>query len=121
MSVSPASPAAAAPELLALRGQIDALDRELLGLLNQRMALALEVGELKKRDGSAVFRAGALLEPERLLFSIEEPCGHCTQGKEQSARKNDPGCAHRFHVCLRTSDCPALGQEYGESFVLSVR
>ena len=44
------------PELLALRGQIDTLDRELLALLNQRMTLALEVGELKKREGSAVFR-----------------------------------------------------------------
>ena len=44
------------PELLVLRGQIDTLDRELLALLNQRMTLALEVGELKKREGSAVFR-----------------------------------------------------------------
>jgi chorismate mutase / prephenate dehydratase len=45
-----------APELLALRTQIDALDRELLTLLNRRAALALEVGEIKKREGSAVFR-----------------------------------------------------------------
>jgi chorismate mutase/prephenate dehydratase len=49
-------PAAPAPELLALRGRIDAVDRELLALLNRRAALALEVGELKKREGSAVFR-----------------------------------------------------------------
>jgi chorismate mutase / prephenate dehydratase len=45
-----------APELLALRTQIDALDRELLTLLNRRAALALQVGEIKKREGSAVFR-----------------------------------------------------------------
>jgi chorismate mutase / prephenate dehydratase len=44
------------PELLALRGRIDALDRELLALLNQRMQLALEVGAIKKREGSVVFR-----------------------------------------------------------------
>jgi len=44
------------PKLLVLRRQIDTLDRELLGLLNQRMTLALEVGELKKHEGSAVFR-----------------------------------------------------------------
>ncbi len=44
------------PELLALRGRIDALDRGLLALLNQRMQLALEVGAIKKREGSVVFR-----------------------------------------------------------------
>jgi chorismate mutase / prephenate dehydratase len=49
-------PAAPAPELLALRGRIDAVDRELLALLNRRARLALEVGELKKREGSVVFR-----------------------------------------------------------------
>jgi chorismate mutase/prephenate dehydratase len=42
--------------LLALRQRIDAVDRDLLALLNRRAALALEVGELKKRDGSPVFR-----------------------------------------------------------------
>jgi chorismate mutase / prephenate dehydratase len=44
------------PALLALRGQIDALDQQLLALLNSRAALALEVGELKKREGSVAFR-----------------------------------------------------------------
>jgi chorismate mutase/prephenate dehydratase len=44
------------PQLLALRERIDAVDRELLALLNRRAQLALEVGELKKHEGSAVFR-----------------------------------------------------------------
>jgi chorismate mutase/prephenate dehydratase len=44
------------PALLALRTQIDAVDRELLNLLNQRAALALEVGEVKKAEGSVAFR-----------------------------------------------------------------
>jgi chorismate mutase/prephenate dehydratase len=48
--------AATPPELLALREQIDALDRELLAKLNQRAGLALAVGELKKKEGSVVFR-----------------------------------------------------------------
>jgi len=43
-------------ELLALRGQIDAVDREILALLNRRASLALAVGELKKHEGSPVFR-----------------------------------------------------------------
>ncbi len=44
------------PELLTLRTQIDAIDRELLALLNQRAALALQVGEVKKKEGSVAFR-----------------------------------------------------------------
>ena len=47
---------AVAPELLALREQIDGVDRALLALLNRRAALALEVGEIKKHEGSVVFR-----------------------------------------------------------------
>ncbi len=49
---APATP----PELLALREQIDALDRDLLTLLNQRAAVALKVGEVKKKEGSVTFR-----------------------------------------------------------------
>ncbi len=44
------------PDLPALRQQIDAVDRELLALLNRRAGLALAVGEVKKHDGSPVFR-----------------------------------------------------------------
>ena len=39
-----------------LRVQIDALDLELLALLNRRAGLAHEVGDLKKTEGSVVFR-----------------------------------------------------------------
>jgi chorismate mutase/prephenate dehydratase len=49
-------PAAVNPGLLALRERIDAVDRELLALLNRRAGLALEVGEIKKHEGSVVFR-----------------------------------------------------------------
>jgi chorismate mutase/prephenate dehydratase len=42
--------------LQALRMQIDAIDRELLALLNRRARLALDVGEVKKHEGSVVFR-----------------------------------------------------------------
>ena len=48
--------AAVRPELLALRQRIDRVDAELLALLNRRAALALEGGELKKGEGSVVFR-----------------------------------------------------------------
>ena len=51
-SASTSDPAA----LLALREQIDQVDRELLALLNRRAGLALKVGEVKKREGSVAFR-----------------------------------------------------------------
>ena len=43
-------------ELATLRHRIDALDTELLSLLNQRATLAQAVGEVKKIQGSAAFR-----------------------------------------------------------------
>ncbi|NVO05021.1 MAG: chorismate mutase, partial [Rhodoferax sp.] len=42
--------------LAELRVLIDAVDQELLAALNRRAALANEVGELKRHDGSPVFR-----------------------------------------------------------------
>ena len=54
-----------ASDLPALRQQIDTVDRELLALLNRRAGLALAVGEVKKRDGSPIFR------PEREAQVIE--------------------------------------------------
>lgn len=45
------------PKTLAeLRTSIDQVDRELLALLNSRAALANEVGEIKRAEGSPVFR-----------------------------------------------------------------
>jgi chorismate mutase/prephenate dehydratase len=49
-------PVESSDALVGLRQQIDAVDRELLALLNRRAGLALAVGELKKREGSVVFR-----------------------------------------------------------------
>src|SRR3954469_25922738 len=43
-------------ELSQLRTEIDAVDQELLGLLNRRASLANEVGELKRAERSPVFR-----------------------------------------------------------------
>jgi len=59
-----ASPATE-PELGALRARIDALDRELLVLLNRRAAVALEVGEVKRAAGAPAFR------PEREAAVID--------------------------------------------------
>jgi chorismate mutase / prephenate dehydratase len=50
------TPRPPAPTLQALREQIDAVDRELLALLNGRAALAQTVGEVKRSEGSVVFR-----------------------------------------------------------------
>ncbi len=49
-----------------LRAQIDAVDRELLALLNQRARIAESVGQIKRAEGSPVFR------PEREAQVIEQ-------------------------------------------------
>ncbi|MDB5999222.1 MAG: chorismate mutase [Rhizobacter sp.] len=57
MADSPTTnPAPTNPDLLAFRVQIDQVDQELLTLLNRRAALAQEVGEVKKAEGSVAFR-----------------------------------------------------------------
>jgi len=48
-----------------LRVQIDALDKELLTLLNRRALIAEQVGEVKKREGTPFFR------PDRVAQVIE--------------------------------------------------
>jgi chorismate mutase/prephenate dehydratase len=52
--------------LAELRVQIDALDNELLVLLNRRAQVAEQVGEIKKREGSPFFR------PDRVAKVIEQ-------------------------------------------------
>jgi chorismate mutase / prephenate dehydratase len=54
-----------AEQLGELRVRIDSVDRQLLTLLNQRARLAQAVGEVKKIDGSPVFR------PDREIQVIE--------------------------------------------------
>ncbi len=54
MTSSASAPDPAA--LLRLREQIDGVDRDLLALLNRRAGLALQVGEIKKHEGSVAFR-----------------------------------------------------------------
>lgn len=49
-----------------LRVQIDALDKELLALLNRRALVAEQVGEVKKREGTPFFR------PDRVAQVIEK-------------------------------------------------
>lgn len=54
------------PELARLREQIDALDAQLLQLLNDRARVAEQVGEVKKREGSTFFR------PDRVAQVLEK-------------------------------------------------
>lgn len=49
-----------------LRVQIDAIDQQLLALLNSRAQVAEKVGEIKKREGSPFFR------PDRVAKVIEQ-------------------------------------------------
>ncbi len=73
-----------------LRIDIDAVDQQLLTLLNQRAGLAHEVGEVKKLDGSPVFRpdreaqviakmqaTGSKLKPEGIAAIWREVMSAC--------------------------------------------
>jgi len=60
-----ASEPSGAADLESLRRRIDALDRELLGLLNQRAEVAATIGALKRAEGSPAFR------PEREAAVID--------------------------------------------------
>lgn len=42
----------------ALRDRIDALDEQLVALLNERAACALEIGEIKRSIGMAIYQPG---------------------------------------------------------------
>ncbi|MGI8672956.1 MAG: chorismate mutase [Luteitalea sp.] len=45
------------PDLMrALRDRIDALDEQIVGLLNARAACALEIGEIKRQVGMAIYQ-----------------------------------------------------------------
>jgi chorismate mutase/prephenate dehydratase len=54
----------------ALRVEIDRVDRSLLALLNERAQLALQVGEIKTKEGSPFFR------PDRVAQVIEKIKAH---------------------------------------------
>ena len=58
----------ASEALLALRDQIDGLDRQLLALLNQRARVAEQVGEIKRTEGTPFFR------PDRVAQVIDKIC-----------------------------------------------
>src|SRR3954466_9806249 len=60
---APASPPTAC--LDSLRERIDAIDRELLSLLNRRADVATQIGALKRAEGSPAFR------PEREAAVID--------------------------------------------------
>ncbi len=59
-------PSPVLPSLAELRVQIDAIDQQLLQLLNSRALVAEKVGEVKKREGTSFFR------PDRVAQVIEK-------------------------------------------------
>ena len=61
----PASEPSDGVDLESLRRRIDAIDRELLGLLNRRAEVAQAIGALKRAEGSPAFR------PEREAAVID--------------------------------------------------
>src|SRR5688572_2112380 len=54
------------PALEALRKQIDAIDEQLVGLLNHRANVVVEVGKLKQKSG------GPIYAPDREKFVLDK-------------------------------------------------
>ena len=89
-----------AADLASLRGRIDAIDRELLGLLNRRAEVAAAIGALKRAEGSPAFR------PEReaavidaLKASNKGPLpteSVAPTSRRRSARSSAPRARRRF-------------------------
>ncbi|MEO7941322.1 MAG: chorismate mutase, partial [Burkholderiaceae bacterium] len=77
-----------------LRNQIDAVDAQLLELLNRRAAIALEVGDIKRAEGSVVFR------PEREAQVIQSLQQH------NAGPMRSDGIAHIWREIM--SCCRAL-------------
>ena len=56
-------------DLAVLRQQIDSLDKQLLQLLNERAHVAEQVGEIKRKEGSAFFRPDRVAQ---VIHNIEQ-------------------------------------------------
>ncbi len=76
--MSDSVPATPTVNLADLRVQIDALDQQLLAMLNQRARIAEQVGEVKRREGTSFFR------PERVAQLIQS-----LQARNQGPLRND--------------------------------
>jgi len=85
-------------ELAALRDQIDAVDRQILQQLAQRMHLVLRVGELKRQHGMAVYDA----ERERRILE---------QLAALASSPLEPEAARRIFQCL-IDEARALEQRH---------
>ena len=97
------------PELRRLRRRIDALDRRIVGLLNERLELGREVGRAKSAAGRRAIRdvererevllrvtmgnGGPL--PQADLLAIYRRLIAATRGLEASDRRREPGRRNR--------------------------
>src|SRR3954449_2293370 len=62
-----------APTLAGLRGEIDRLDNELVTLLNRRSEIALQIGQLKQKQGLEVWSPAR--EDEVIAHALATSCG----------------------------------------------
>ena len=85
-----------------LRVLIDATDRELLALLNRRAGLANEVGEIKRIEGSPVFR------PERLRSGFLAPASNAFLAQVLMKSFTQPVLAARSMAWSRLKTAPKV-------------
>ena len=114
---SSGAPVAPDPELLVLREQIDAVDRQLFELLNQRAAVVLKVGELKARTGAPVYRpereAQILIVAREQADIARDPDGEVRELTEYWQTKGlSPEVADAVAAQLHARDALEIGRAH---------
>jgi len=69
---SPKKPKDPGANLNELRGQIDAIDKNILGLLNQRLGVAKEIGDFKGKSSEIVMDSARETKVMKRLFSLNK-------------------------------------------------
>ena len=110
-----AASAARSPSIAALRAQIDKIDRELVGLANERARLALEVGELKDSSGKDAYDPGR--ESEVLAHAVDANKGplpdRCVRSVFRELISGSRSLEKRIRACY-------LGPEYSYTHLAAI-
>ena len=71
----PTGDAKRAPTLASLRAEIDRIDKDLVGLLNRRSEIAVQIGQIKQAQGLDIWSSSR--EDEVVARAIEASRGPC--------------------------------------------
>ena len=104
-----------APSLTSLRGEIDRIDKELVGLLNRRAELSLQVGQVKQKQGMEVWSPSREEEViDKALASRRDPL------RDETVRVVFRELMSSSRALQRTLRVACLGPKYSYSHLAAV-